>query len=128
VYLFLSFNNLQNFGLMKSVNVELTHPVKVQIILEHKSYFSEPNYKSREIISIAYYLHQIYPFHYKCGFSVSRHLTLLVLDSERRSQGSIEASPYWICGWGKKTTLRRVFLRVVYMADPCQYSSTIAPY
>jgi len=73
--------------------MQITHPVKVQIILEHMPYFSELNYKPREIIKIAYYLHQIHLFQYKCGFSVSPHLRLLVLDSERTSQGSIEARP-----------------------------------
>jgi hypothetical protein len=82
---------------MKALNTELTHPVKVQIIKE-KPYFSEPNYKSRENINIAYYLHQIHLFQYKCGFSVSPHLRQLVLDSESRSHGSIEASPFWIYG------------------------------
>ena len=82
---------------MKAVNTELTHPVKIQI-LNKKPYFSEPNYKSRELINIAYYLHQIHLFQYKCGFSVSPPLSLLVLDSESRNQDSIEASPFWICG------------------------------
>ena len=117
MYIFGSFNNLQNFRSMTAVNMEIIHPLKVQIILEHKPYFSEPNYKSRKIISIAYYLHQIHLFQYKYGFSVSPHLRLLVLDSECRSQVSIEASPYWICG-GKKKTLRRAFLRVVYLGWP----------
>jgi len=80
---------------MKSVNTELTHPVKVQIIKE-TPYFSEPNYKSSVIINISYYLHQIHLFQYKCGFSLSPHLKLLVLDSESRNQGSIESSPFWI--------------------------------
>jgi hypothetical protein len=106
-YLVGSFNNLQNFRLMNAVKMELTHPVKVQTVPEHKPYFSELNDKWREIISIVYYLHQIRLFQYKCGFSVSPHLRLLVLDSESRSQVSIEATSRWIVV--EKTTLSVFF-------------------
>jgi hypothetical protein len=63
-YLVGGFNNLQNFRLMKVVNMKITHSIKVQIILEHIPYFSELNYKPREIITIAYYLHRIQLFQY----------------------------------------------------------------
>jgi len=126
VYLVGNFNNLQYFILMKAVNTELTHPVKIQIIKE-KPYFSEPNYKSREIINIAYYLHQIYQFQYKCGFSVSPHLRLLVLDSESRNQGSIEGSRFWICG-GNYRPWEEGSSELSIWVNRCQYYSNFASY